>query len=77
MMRTPNTYPISAARGFHYCKVLSPFRVIEWIYVDSLYSKDGIKNDYEGEMSDVVDHFFDLADDGLELVDSAISSFLI
>jgi len=76
MMRTPTTYLVPAARGFHYCKVLSPFRVIEWIYVDSLYSRDGIKGDYQGQMDDVVDHFFDLADDGLELVDSAISTFL-
>jgi len=67
MMRTPTTYPIKAARGFHYCKVLSPFRVIEWIYVDSLYSRDGINN---SRMEDAVDRFFDLADEGLGWVDS-------
>ena len=44
MMRTPTDYPISAARGFHYCKLLSPFRALEWIYVDSLYDRDGIKS---------------------------------
>jgi len=43
MMRTPTNYFISAAAGFHYCKLLSPFRAIEWIYVDSLYDHDGIK----------------------------------
>ena len=42
MMRTPTNYPISAAAGFHYCKVLSPFRAMEWIYVDALYDHDGI-----------------------------------
>jgi len=36
MMRTPTTYPIKSAAGFHYCKVLSPFRVLEHIYTDSL-----------------------------------------
>lgn len=44
MMRTPIDYPISAAAGFHYCKVLSPFHVMEWMYVDSLYAQDGVKN---------------------------------
>lgn len=45
MMRTPTTYPIKSAAGFHYCKVLSPFRVLEHIYTDSLFERDGIKND--------------------------------
>ena len=44
MMRTPTTYPISAAAGFHYCKVLSPFKVMEWIYNDSIFATDGINN---------------------------------
>ena len=47
MMRTPTDYPIKAASGFHYCKVLSPFKVMEWIYNDSLYDTDGLKNDEE------------------------------
>merc|ERR1711948_47196 len=38
MMRTPNTYPVAAARGFHYCKILSPFKAMEYIYVDSQYA---------------------------------------
>jgi len=70
MMRTPNTYPVAAARGFHYCKVLSPFRVIEWIYVDSLFSKDGIKNDYleDEDLDDAIDDFYNFAEDGIEFV---------
>ena len=39
MMRTPTDYPIPAARGFHYCKLLSPARVLEHIYIDSLRSE--------------------------------------
>ena len=44
MMRTPTDYWASSAAGFHYCKVLSPFRVLEHIYIDSLFERDGIKN---------------------------------
>jgi len=44
MMRTPTTYFIKPARGFHYCKVLSPFRALEWMYVDSLYVNDSLKS---------------------------------
>ena len=36
MMNTPVDYPIAAARGFHYCKVLSPAKAMEWMYVDSI-----------------------------------------
>lgn len=35
-MRTPDDYPIALARGFHYCKLLSPARALEWIYTDGL-----------------------------------------
>ena len=35
-LRTPNNYPVSAVAGFHYCKLLSPARALEWIYIDSL-----------------------------------------
>ena len=45
MMKTPTDYPISSAAGFHYCKLLSPARALEWIYVDSLYARDSIKNE--------------------------------
>jgi hypothetical protein len=43
MMRTPTNYWASEARGFHYCKLLSPFRAVEWIYIDALYDRGGIK----------------------------------
>ena len=44
MMRTPTDYSISAAAGFHYCKLLSPFRALEWIYVDSQYDHNGLES---------------------------------
>lgn len=44
MMRTPTSYFIGSAAGFHYCKVLSPFRALEHMYVDSLFYFDGIAN---------------------------------
>jgi len=31
-MKTPDDYTVKAASGFHYCKVLSPARAMEWIY---------------------------------------------
>lgn len=51
MMRTPTDYLIADAAGFHYCKVLSPFRAIEWIYIDSLYDRDGLKSVPEAPIS--------------------------
>ena len=33
---TPQEYFIKAAAGMHYCKLLSPARAMEWIYVDGL-----------------------------------------
>lgn len=44
MMRTPTDYFIGSAAGFHYCKVLSPFKVLEWMYTDSLLEFNGIHN---------------------------------
>ena len=44
MMRTPTDYWAKEAAGFHYCKLLSPFRAIEWIYIDGLYDRDGYKS---------------------------------
>jgi hypothetical protein len=35
-MRTPTDYIVPLAAGFHYCKLISPARALEWIYVDSL-----------------------------------------
>jgi len=35
-MKTPLDYPIAAARGFHYCQLLSPAAAMEWIYIDGL-----------------------------------------
>jgi hypothetical protein len=43
MMRTPIDYPIGSAAGFHYCKILSPFKALEWMYTDSLFEFNGIK----------------------------------
>lgn len=49
MMRTPTDYFIGSAAGFHYCKVLSPFKVLEWMYVDGLLEFNGIKNQTTAE----------------------------
>lgn len=46
MMRTPSDYFIGAAAGFHYCKVLSPLKAIEWMMVDGLLDHNGIKDQY-------------------------------
>uniref|UniRef100_A0A7M5V257 Alpha/beta hydrolase n=1 Tax=Clytia hemisphaerica TaxID=252671 RepID=A0A7M5V257_9CNID len=43
MMRTPTDYFIKSAAGFHYCKLLSPFRALEWIHVDSQFDHNGIR----------------------------------
>ena len=39
---TPVDYAIKAAAGYHYCKVLSPARAMEWIYIDGLRAKGGL-----------------------------------
>ena len=35
-LKTPVKYPIDMFAGMHFCKLLSPARALEWIYVDSL-----------------------------------------
>ena len=45
MMKTPITYPIKAAAGMHYCKLLSPARALEWMYVDGLRKYYGIDDE--------------------------------
>jgi hypothetical protein len=49
MMKTPLDYLVSAAAGFHYCKLLSPARVAEWIYVDGLRKT----RSYAGHMNEM------------------------
>ena len=44
MMRTPTDYFIKAFAGVHYCKLLSPARTTEWIYVDGLREYYSINN---------------------------------
>lgn len=39
-MRTPANATDDG--GLHYCKLLSPFRALEWIYSDSLYDHDSL-----------------------------------
>lgn len=36
--RMGESFPVKAFAGDHYCKLLSPFKALEWIYVDSLYA---------------------------------------
>jgi hypothetical protein len=44
MMKTPLNYSISAAAGFHYCKILSPARALEWMMVDGMRKQRSIKD---------------------------------
>lgn len=40
--RYPLDYWLPLSSGFHFCKLLSPARVMEWIYLDSLKKQGGI-----------------------------------
>ena len=40
---TATDFPLPKTAGFHYCKVLSPARAMEWIYVDGLRAKYSLK----------------------------------
>ena len=37
----PEDELIPIFKSMHYCKMLSPFRALEWIYVDSQYARGG------------------------------------
>jgi len=39
-MRTPIDYWEIQVQGEHYCKLLSPYRALEWIYVDAIKGED-------------------------------------
>jgi hypothetical protein len=41
---TATDFWLPKTRGFHYCKVLSPARSMEWIYVDGLREKYSLKS---------------------------------
>ncbi|XP_038059607.1 uncharacterized protein LOC119730686 [Patiria miniata] len=41
VLLTPAMFPIQSIAGMQYCKLLSPYRAMEWIYVDSLRPYQG------------------------------------
>jgi len=57
MMRTPSDYIIGAAANFHYCKLLSPFRAMEWIYIDSLFDRDSSKTSNDISQEEMIESF--------------------
>ena len=47
----PETELIEIFKSMHYCKLLSPFRALEWIYVDSQYARGGYQSQADDESS--------------------------
>lgn len=52
-METPLGYMIKSLEGSHYCKLLSVFRALEWIHIDSIkeYSKRALAHAEEEDMN--------------------------
>lgn len=48
---------ISIFAGDHYCKLLSPFKAMEWIYVDSLTARKSLKSQSEEKIAEKVTEF--------------------
>lgn len=53
-MRTPIDYWEIQVQGMHYCKLLSPFRALEWIHIDSQYDHGGRKSVPKTESLDFI-----------------------
>ena len=47
--RMSEQMPVEMFAGDHYCKILSPFKAMEWITTDSLYAKLAAVKPYEEE----------------------------
>lgn len=43
-LRTPVDFYVPFSAAFHFCKLLSPARVMEWLYVDGLRMYDSLNN---------------------------------
>ena len=48
---TPIDFWLPKTAGFHYCKVLSPARVVEWMYVDGLREFASLKSLQKKELN--------------------------